>query len=266
VTKTEKQIEQTRADLDSINSRLTTLDAQRADALKTSAAFAKWRLAHEEAELERERLELLVDKLVADLEREKSDAARFALEARRAELEQESAALARRIVEEGTAAAEVLMRLAEQARANAESIERFNRELGDEDAPLFSADHLARHRAPEPRQDIAEDVVDLWVFESSGELVGDPDSVIEREYAKGIILSPMRNIPVERRRFRQVSYLEAGAFEWIKPLGEVLRLPNFNAPGMMFDRGQRVEPSQRRELVELIPAPDAPAKPVTEAA
>lgn len=264
MTKIEKQLEQVRNDLDAIRQKLTTLDAEKAAALRTSSDYAKWRSAHEGAEQERERLELLVEKLSVDLEQEKADTARADLASRRAELEQQSAALAKRIAEQGAAAAAVLVGLAEEARANASSVEQFNREISDDDVPLLSGDHLARHRNPAPREDLDETIVDLWVYESSGELVSDPDAVVERSYERGFIPgTEVSRHPthVVRKRFRQIRYLEPGDREHVEPLASVLRLPNFGAPGMCFDRGRAVEPAQRRELVELIPAPDAPAKP-----
>ena len=64
-----------------------------------------------------------------------------------------------------------------------------------------------------------------------------------------------------RKRFRQIRYLAPGDREYTEPLGSVLRLPRFDAPGLLFDRGRVVETAPRRELLELIPAPDAPAQP-----
>ncbi|MGO4513250.1 hypothetical protein AB4Z51_40380 [Bradyrhizobium sp. 2TAF36] len=265
MTKIAKQLTQARADLAAGDQALIALDAEKADALKSSAAFSKWRLAHEEAELERERLGLLVDKLAGELEQEAADAASADLASRRAELEKQSAALARRISEEGGAAAATLVQLAEEARADAEAVEQLNRELPDE-RRLLHADHIARHRDPAPREDIKETVVDLWTFEQSGEIVGDPDDVVEHSYERGLIRSPMRNVPVVRRRFRQITYLEQGDREWAESLGSVLRLPRFDGPGLLFDRGHAVEPTPRRELVELVPAHGAPAKPVNNEA
>jgi hypothetical protein len=210
VTKIAKQLTQARADLAAGDQALIALDAEKADALKSSAAFSKWRLAHEEAELERERLGLLVDKLAGELEQEAADAASADLASRRAELEKQSAALARRISEEGGAAAATLVQLAEEARADAEAV--------------------------------------------------------EQSYERGLIRSPMRNVPVVRRRFRQITYLEQGDREWAESLGSVLRLPRFDGPGLLFDRGHAVEPTPRRELVELVPAHGAPAKPVNNEA
>ena len=265
MTKISKQLEQARADLTAVIQVLSALDTEKAGALKSSAAFSKWSLAHEAAELERERLELLVAKLAGDLEQEAADAAGADTASRRTELEQQSASLARRIAEEGSRAAAILIQLAEEAHVNAKAVARLNSELPDEQQ-LFNADHIARHRDPAPREDIKETVVDLWTFEQSGEIVGDPDGVVERSYEHGFIASPMRNIPVVRRRFRQTTYLEAGPREWVEPLGSVLRLPRLDGPGMLFDRGRVIEPSSRRELVELTLAPNAPAKPATSEA
>jgi hypothetical protein len=72
--------------------------------------------------------------------------------------------------------------------------------------------------------------------------------------------------PVVRRRFRQTTYLAQADREYAEPLALVLRLPRFDGPGMMFDRGHKWEPAPRRELVELTTADDAPAIPAHEAA
>jgi hypothetical protein len=262
VTKTTKQLDQARADLAAANQKLADLDAAKAEAVKTSAAFSKWRTEREGTALEIERLALLVDTFAANLEQEQADAARLALTSRKAELEKQTAALAQRITEEGAKAAAVLVQLAEEAKANAVEVEKLNRELSD-DERLVHADHLARHRDPAPREDLEESVVDLWTFERTGELVSNPDDVVERAYERGFIpgIGVSRNpTPVIRKRFRQIRYLACAEREWVEPLATVLRLPRFDGPGVLFDRGHPMDPAPRQELIELIPAPDAPAK------
>lgn len=269
VSKLEKLLQQTQLELDAVTKELAARAAEQGEALKTSSSYQKWRLATDETEQERDRLVLLADKLAADVEREKVDVARSALTNRKAELQKQTVALALRISEEGAKAAAVLMRLAEEATANAADVERLNRELA-EDERLLSADHLARYRDPVPREDIEATVVDLWTFEMTGDLVGDPDLVRELSYERGVIPPAggvgSRPVPVVRKRFRQVRYLEAGDRVHFEPLGSLLRLPRFDAPGMLFDRGKTTDVAPRRELLELIPAPDAAAKPATSEA
>jgi hypothetical protein len=157
----------------------------------------------------------------------------------------------------------VLVQLAEEAKANAADVEKLNRELSD-DEQLIHADRIARHRDPAPRKNLEETTVDLWVFERTGQLIQDQDAVLERTYERGSIRASgisLANRPVIRRRFRQIRYLAPGDREYADPLGSVLRLPRFDAPGMFFDHGQKAEPAPRQELMELIPAADAPAKP-----
>jgi len=144
-------------------------------------------------------------------------------------------------------------------------VERLNREL-TEDEQLVPADHLARHRNPVPREDLEATFVDLWTYESNGGLISDQDAVVERSRDRGFIPSTkVKRTPthVVRKRFKQVRYLAPGDREHFEPLISVMRLPRFDGPGMMFDRGLAVEETipARQELVELIPAPDAPAKP-----
>ena len=157
----------------------------------------------------------------------------------------------------------MLVQLAEETETNAVAVEKLNRKLsGDE--RLIHADHIARHRDPAPRKNLEETAVDLWVFESTGALVGDQDCVVELSNGRGTIPATehsLTNKPVVRKRFRQVRYLAAGHREYADPLGSVLRLPRFDAPGTIFDQGRKAEPARRKELMELIPVPDAPAKP-----
>jgi hypothetical protein len=270
VTKTAKLLGQASADLAAANQKLADLDAAKAEAVKTSAAFSKWRTEREGTALETERLALLVETLAADLEREQADDARAALTSRKTDLQKQSAALARRISEEGAAAAAVLVKLAEEGKINANAVELLNRELAL-DEQLLPADFMARHRDPAPRENLEETTVDLWTFERTGELVSNPDDVVDRDYARGYIpgTGVSRNpTPVIRKRFRQIRYLAAGDREHFEPLGSAMRLPRFDGPGMTFDRGRAVESAPRRELIELTPATDAPAKPsaVSEAA
>ena len=263
MTKNEKLLEQARADLDAVNDALTALEAAKAEASKVSATFAKWRASVDEKTGERERLDICIAALEAEVEQQKRDAARADLLSRRAALDKETAALARRITEEGAKSAAVLVQLAEEAKANAVAVEKLNRELsGDE--RLIHADHIARHRDPAPRKNLEETAVDLWVFEHTGALVGDQDCVVELSNGRGTIPATehsLTNKPVVRKRFRQVRYLAAGHREYADALGSVLRLPRFDAPGMLFDYGHKAEPARRKELMELIPVPDAPAKP-----
>ena len=119
MTKIEKQLEQARIDLNAINQDLLALDAAKAEAARTSAGFAKWHASVDEKTAERERLEIYISTLGADVELEKQEAARTALVSRRTALEKQTAALARRITEEGSRAAAMLIQLAEEARANA---------------------------------------------------------------------------------------------------------------------------------------------------
>ncbi|WP_456637146.1 hypothetical protein [Bradyrhizobium sp. USDA 10063] len=267
MTKTEKLLANARADLAVANEMVAALDAQKADAIRSSKTYAMWRLPFEEASLECERLGQLVATLEVDLQQEQAETVKAALASRRAELERQSAALASRIAKDGAAAAAVLVRLAEEARANAAAVERFNREASDDVAPLFSADQLARYRDPAPREDLEESIVDLWTFEATGELVSDQDAVVERDYFHGRIPAipgnHVSNHPthVVRKRFRQLTYLEADEREYFNPLTDALRLPRFDGPGMLFDRGRAVEPAQRRELIELLPVDGAPAQP-----
>ena len=265
MSKLEKQLTLTRAELNEINKDLLALEATKAEALKSSKAYAEWRAAVDTKTLERERLESVVSTTEAEIERTAQAEAANAVRKRREALEKTTAELAKRIAQEGPAAAAVLIQLAEEAKANAEAVERLNRELPD-DERLLHADHLARHRDPAPRQDIEETVVDLWTFEQSGEIVGDPDGVVEQSYERGFIPGGGRNIPVVRQRFKQIRYLAPDDREWTEPLASVLRLPNFSGTGMLFDRGRVMEPAARRELVELTLAPDAPAKPSTSEA
>jgi hypothetical protein len=255
VTKIEKQLEQARADRDAIVQELTALAASKAEASKTSATFAEWRLSFDQKIGEQERLDICIAALETEVEQQRKDAARADLLSRRAALEKETAALARRINLDGAKAAEVIVRLTEEATANAVAIEKLNRELsGDEQ--LIHADHVARHRDPASRKDLDETVVDLWVFERTGALVGDQDCVVELSNGRGTIPATQHSLTshhVVRKRFRRVRYLAPVAREYADPLGSVLRLPRFDGPGMLFDFGHKTEAARRKELMELIP-------------
>jgi hypothetical protein len=265
--KTSKHLATAREELVAVVQLLATLDAERGEALKSSGTFSKWRARHEEAEQEQERLALLIETLETEAEQADLDAAREALAARKADLQKRTSALARRITKEGAAAAAVLVGLAAEAKANADEISRLNRELGPDDEQLLSADHLARYRDPLPRKDLEETTVELWTFaKRPDEIVSDPSVIVEREPGVGFIPPTTRGLHpthVQRRKFRQIRYLEAGAREYLISLGEALKLPRFDGPGMLFDRGRAVEPAERRELLQIVPMS---AKRATEAA
>jgi hypothetical protein len=261
---TRMTLDQARGELAVVENELSALVASKCEASKTSTAFSKWRSSVDEKTNERERLAIRIEALEAEVEQEKRDAARADLLSRRAALKKRTAELARRITEEGVKSAAVLVQLAEEAQANAADVEKLNRELSD-DEQLIRADHIARHRDPAPRKNLKETAVDLWVFEDTGALVGDQDCVVERSNGRGFIPAnnaiSLSNNPVVRKRFKQIRYLKPSDREYADPLASVLRLPRYDGPGMLFDFGHKKEPAQRRELVELIPVPDAPAKP-----
>ena len=107
---------------------------------------------------------------------------------------------------------------------------------------------------------------------STGDLVGDPDLVIrEISYEHGSI-PPIgagpRAIPVVPQRFRQVRHTsKPGDRQYVRAAWRrFCGFRDFDCPGLMFDRGRAVELTPRRELLELVPAPDAPAKPATSEA
>ena len=260
---TRMTLDQAFGELAAIENELSALAASKCEASKTSTAFSKWRSSVNEKTNERERLEIRITTLKTEDEQEERDAARADLRSRRAALEKQTAALARRINEDGSKAAETLIQLAEEAKANAVDVQNLNRELsGDEQ--LIHADEIARNRDPTPRKTLEETTVDLWTFQTTGQLVGDQDSVVELSNGRGTIPATehsLTNKPVIRKQFRQIRYLKPIDRAYADPLGSVLRLPRFDAPGMLFDLGHKVEPARRKELMELIPVPDAPGKP-----
>jgi hypothetical protein len=97
VTRIEKQLEQARVDRDAIGQELTALAASKAEASKTSATFAEWRLSFDKKTGEQERLDICIAAIEAEVEQEKRDAARADLLCRRAALAKQTTALARRI-------------------------------------------------------------------------------------------------------------------------------------------------------------------------
>jgi hypothetical protein len=151
----------------------------------------------------------------------------------------------------------VLVQLTEEATANAQAVAGLNRELaGDEQ--LVHADYIARHRDPVPRKNLEETVVDLWVHEGTVALIRDQDCVVELSNGRGTIPATEHSLTtkhVVRKKFRQLRYLAAGDREYADPLGSILRLPNFDGPGTLFDWGHKAEPARRKELMELIPVP-----------
>jgi hypothetical protein len=73
MTKIAKQLEQARTDRDAIDHEMMALDATKAEASKSSATFTKWRASVDEKTGERERLEICIAALEAEVEQQKLD-------------------------------------------------------------------------------------------------------------------------------------------------------------------------------------------------
>jgi hypothetical protein len=127
---------------------------------------------------------------------------------------------------------------------------------------------MARSIPMLPREDLAEEIIELWVDARSGEVVSNQRDVVQRTSSIGVI-GPW-NRRCAKRQFRAIDYLEEVPVQRAASIFAALRLPNLDRPGFVYDgdnvshagkalqvlsefgTGQRPTPD-RQTLRQLIP-------------
>jgi hypothetical protein len=141
--------------------------------------------------------------------------------------------LAKRLQQEGVPAVKVLLGLLHDLAVAAQEDARVNQRSFPDAARVASADALARSIPMQPREDLAEEIVELWVDARTGEVVGNQRDVVQRTSLIGVI-GPW-NRRCAKRKFRAIDYLEEVPVQRAPSIFTALKLPNLDGPGFAYD-------------------------------
>ncbi|MCK1424598.1 MULTISPECIES: hypothetical protein [unclassified Bradyrhizobium] len=236
-TENDKRAAALQAELKAACAKLADLDAGKVAAQVDSVAFAKWSAERNAAALEVDRLTGLIETNETEAETARKAEADAATRREIAAARKAANDLAARIRTDGQRIAAELLQLAKDAAQQALDAKRLNETLPDGEAPIPAADIIARDFGAEPRKDIASRTVDLWVAETSGDIIGGQDAVASDDGINGqvhVFGGSMRWKCV-KRRFRETEFHPATSFDWPGSFYELLRLPRFDAQGCLFD-------------------------------
>ena len=246
---------------------IVALRAKRRDAVRSgddAAAdkFEKELLAADRlATLRAERREILVEERDAAERREQI--AEF--EKRAGGAMKVNEALAARVRTEGRDLSEKLMSLMNELELAEAETAAINKVVPEGLNEIASPNFMARSVPGVPRVDLEEKTIELWVFKSTGNLIGDQDRVMASSNNDGtgfippLPMSSMSTIPAVKRKFLSKDYHPAMQAQYPEPLIKGLRLPNFDRPGIAYD-GQFQMVYKQIALPDAMPANAKPAR------
>lgn len=271
------RILEARAELQSIEEQLASLEAAKAEASSSRDEFERWRADYQAAAAERERLTLLVE----TIERESARAALLDDEAERRALHARqqvaNAELARRIVDDLARINSIAVPLLGAVASAAIVDQSINAKLPEGLEPLIPADALARAKPGLPRTEIGRERVWLWTRNDNGAVIGDQGAVRVLGEGKGIVdrSSPLPALRCTPKPFDEVTFHPPEPALRARPLWQLI-LMDPDGPGVLFDgvemrqprevlaaldRAARAqEPRERRIQTEIVPIGSKPAE------
>jgi hypothetical protein len=274
----ERRLDTARDELAAAEAAAAAISARENTELADPVAYKIWQSEHDAAVAEVKRRRKLVASIEDQTAREGEQQAAAALQKRITDAKKNNELIAARMRDEGVKAAEVLLRLTrDNAQAEAETA-TINSLLPPDASPITSAEVLARARPAMQREEISEKKTELWVFESTGAIVGAQGDVQVASDGTGTLPSGAHGrlrIKCVRKQFRSVQYREAEPAARVEPIVTALRLPDFAGPGLLWDGPRISHPSKalaafdqlsqanqsRPVLTELVPIDDATDKP-----
>jgi hypothetical protein len=268
----ERRLDAAREQLIAAEAAVGAIAARESSAIDDPAAYKKWQSEHGSAIVELDRIGKLLASREEQAARESKQLAATVLQDRVDKQNRANALLARRLCDEGGKATTVLLALTKEIAQAAGEDAAINAQLPPNAQPVRSAEVLARGRPPLPREEVSEKKAELWVFASTGAVVGAQGDVEVASDGRGTLRSGAQGRPriyCVKRNFRKIQYREAEPAARVEPLVTALRLPDFAGPGLLWD-GPRTHPSKaviafdqlsqtnpRPVLTELVPIDDA---------
>jgi hypothetical protein len=234
-TEAEKALDATKVDLAAARATLAEINSKEVGALANSVTFAAWSTERNAASAEIDRLERLTAALVSGAETQQRNEADAALRKRIADTRKANDALVARIRTDGPRlSTELKTLMRDVAKATIETI-ALNEDLPEGEAFIGIADFMARDTAVLPRVDLKTEELSLWVLRDSGGLVGNQDAVTAIDDETGYFDANGMRFKCAKRRFKSTTFHPALACDHPGHLFSLVRLPNFDGPGVSFD-------------------------------
>jgi hypothetical protein len=260
-------INSSRQDLTAAKTALDEILARELASTDTAVTFSAWRADRDAAISEIDRLTKLVARLESAADEDERQAEAAALAKRVNAQRQANEALARRITLTAGPAIEKLLELVRDVAIAAMVDGALNAKLPDDADKIASADMIARARAPAQRENLSEKLVSLWVFASTGSVIGNQDDVVPTgDDSTGFIRGAQHKTHAIRRKFKSITYRDAETRQPLVPFFAALRLPSPNGPGLVWDPrdglsaaaalealNRRPAVAERQTLTELVP-------------
>ena len=251
----QRKLETAQGELAAAQLRRDSVLAEENAATVTSVAFNRWRSERDTAIVETERLTRLVGSIETAIDDQRNTEAAEAYRKQVAAAKKRNAALARQMIDDGadiTTRIRNLLREVALAEIETQAVNALRTSADDE--IVVSAEFLARGRPAVPRKDLGcGEHLMLWVFKSTGNLIGDQDGVIQIGPGVGFLPIPgssMPHQPCVQRKYVSRRYLPAEPAEYPDPLASQLKLPDFSGGGLSWD-GSRIVPTPLAVLAEL---------------
>jgi hypothetical protein len=153
----------------------------------------------------------------------------------RDERNQANEELAKRLQEDLKPAIETFLRALHDLATAAQEDAKVNARLPAGVQRVTSADVIGRAIPMQPREEIAEEIVELWVNAQSGQIVGDQGAVVRMSADVGTV-GPWRT-RCARRKYRMIDYLEETPVQRAPSFLSALRIPACDGPGFAWPGG-----------------------------
>ncbi|MBR1154602.1 hypothetical protein [Bradyrhizobium sp. JYMT SZCCT0428] len=260
----QNRLEAARGDLAAAQLKFDSVLAGEAAAVTSSETFGTWRSDRDAAAVEMDRLERLVTSIEAELGDEQRREATETRRKRVAEVKKRNTALAARIVRVGGEVTEALTSLMRDIATADVDDKELNAVRGEDDEFVVGAEFLARGRLGIPRKDVKEEILSLWCYQVSGNLVGDQDSVTETAPRVGFLGNPAGFYQMcVRRKYAARTFYPAEQPQDPIPLSTLLQLPDFAGPGTVWN-GSRIFPQEVLQKLEQLPAGSQKSKRIQQ--
>ena len=247
----DKRLAAARKELAAAQQKLEAISAKETETLADGAAHSTWRAERDAAANEVDRLTRLIAALEDGEETARQHDIDEALRKRREAAEKNNAAVAERLRTEGPQLSTAMKALVRDVALSQIETAAINRMLPAGVPALADANNLARSRPSVPREDIEEKTLSLWVRSTDGSLLGDQDAIVPVDATTGHLFVNGSRVDCVRREFRSVQYHPTGWAEVPEPFHSLLRIPNFDRPGVDFDGQFMIEEA----VAELNPGP-----------
>lgn len=236
LSENEEALNAARRDLEVAVASVEAIATEEAAALESQSSYSSWREQRDAAASEIDRLGRLIASLEERVSSQRAADSSDALLKRAAAARVANVALAERIRTDGAQLSAQLLGLVKEAAASRVEADAINALLPDGVPRVVEANWLARRQMAQQRQIIDEKLEFLWVYQTTGELVGDQAGVVPQGGNSGFYRDDSGfSQDCVQRQFKTTSFYPAAAnADYAEPLHLALRLPHFDRPGVAF--------------------------------